>query len=103
MKSAHYFFIAALLLLLLASVDIVWWFWIWSDTRSYEENQQQWISLFPQFLQNGKRITAINILCIGASIVGFWKARQLHKLRIISIVLLVIASVLFLWQVFTLS
>ena len=97
-----YFFIGSLFLLVVM-IDTIWWFQGWSSNRSFEENRALYLARFPEFLQDAILITLINIILLGISIFAFLKTQQANYLRTISVILLTIAGLLFLLNVFSLS
>ena len=84
-------------------IDTIWWLQGWSSSRSFEENKALYLARFPDFLQNAKLITLINIILLGISLFAFFKTQNANYLRTISFILLTISGLLFLLYVFSLS
>lgn len=103
MKFTKLSFFIGLLFTGLVLIDLILWKSTWSDSRSYEENNTLYLSKFPGFLQNGQLITVINLVLLGISGFVFWKAWRVKYCKTISMILLVLVSVMFLWMLFALG
>lgn len=96
------FFFGGLLLLILILADVAWWIANFTETISYEENTQKYLSRFPSFLQNARLTTVIEIGILSIALVGFWKSKQANYLRKVAVLLFALTSVVLFWLLFTL-
>lgn len=97
-----FYFIIGLLLLILVLSDIAWWIINYSDARSFEANRDLYLSRFPEFLQNARLVTGIEIGLLVLSFISLRRLREAPSLRNIARVLSIISVVTIFWLVFTL-
>lgn len=92
----------AVLLLAIVTADIGWWFYITSQYETFAEMVPAYLDIFPPFLQNAFWITVLCIYLLGVSAFIFTYSITVNYLRILSILLAGLSSLLMCWQVFSL-
>lgn len=95
-------FIIATLLLAIFIVDMIWWFRATDNNGSFEVIKQNYLSVFPGFLQNPLLLTGIAILFLVISGIFFVQTRKGNKLKTMSTVGFCLSFTLAFWQLFSL-
>lgn len=95
-------FIIATMLLAIFIADMVWWFRVTESDSAFEILQQNYLSVFPGFLQNTLLLTAIAITILVVSGVFFVQTRRAYKLKTLSIIGFCLSLTLAFWQLFSL-
>jgi hypothetical protein len=91
---------AALLTAVMANIG--WWFYVTTQHETFYEMLTAYLDVFPDWLQNARIITVIDIFFLGVSGFIFMEAAKANYLKILSIVLVGLSALLLLWQVWTL-
>lgn len=94
--------IAATALILLCALDLYWWLKNALTLDSFNETLSAYLSVFPKSLQDGRLLSNLRLLVLMFSITAliYLIAKQ-YKL-FITIVILVPASLMFVWTLFSL-
>lgn len=95
-------FIIATLLLSIFIVNMIWWFRVTDSDSSFEIVKQNYLSVFPGFLQNPLLPTAIAIIILVISGVFFVQTRHGNGLKKVSTVGFCLSFALAFWQLFSL-
>jgi hypothetical protein len=95
-------YIIAILLLTVVITDLIYWFCITSQYNNHYEMVEAYLKIFPEPLQNATIITAICIFLLGISTFIFIQAVKVNYLKVLSIVLAGLSSLLLSWQLFSL-
>ena len=95
-------FIIASVLLTVIMVDMIWWFRATDSDNSFEVIKQNYLSVFPGFLQNPLLLTGIAIVFLVISGIFFVQTRKGNRLKIVSTVGFCLSFTLAFWQLFSL-
>jgi len=95
-------YIIAILLLAVVIADIIYWFYITSQYETFAQMVPAYLKIFPEPLQDATIVTAMCIFLLGISVFIFIEAIKANYLKILSIVLAGLSSLLLSWQLFSL-
>lgn len=102
-STAALLFITASVLLLFPVVNMALWFSIAADEEQpFEAMKAEYLSYFPEFLQNAQLITVLNIAFLATACAFFYKTIVFPKYRLTAIILAVFSILLLMWNAFTL-
>lgn len=102
-SKSTYYFAAAIILLALPAANMALWIVTATDNNdSFEQTLDNYLAYFPEWLQNPKLLTLINILMLALAGGLFYKSMNAPKLRLAGIVLGIISILLLMWNVFSL-
>ncbi|MEE1885267.1 hypothetical protein [Pedobacter flavus] len=101
MLSRNWIFWVASFLLILILYDVVTWILIATKAGSHETSVIEYLQRFPDFLQNPRVITFLELIVLGCSIFLFYKSSKLNY-KVCSKIGFFIASILFGWLTFSL-
>lgn len=101
-STAALLFITASVLLLFPVVNVALWFSIAADEQPFEAMKAEYLSYFPEFLQNAQLITVLNIAFLATACAFFYKTIVFPKYRLTAIILAVFSILLLMWNAFTL-
>lgn len=102
-SKSTYYFAAAIILLALPAANMALWIVTATDNNnSFEQTLDNYLAHFPEWLQNPKLLTLINILMLALAAGFFYKSMTAPKLRLAGIVLGIISILLLMWNVFSL-
>ncbi len=96
-------FIAASILLIFPVANMALWVSIASDeSKPFEESKAEYLSYFPEFLQNAQLLTVINIVMLATACAFFYKTIISPKYRLTAIILAAFSAVLLMWNALSL-
>jgi hypothetical protein len=98
-KPGVFYFITGVCLFALSVLDLAWWISVSSDeSKSLQQMNLDYTSMYPEFLRTGHLLRAGNILILAIAILFFSLARTREQRRWPAIVLIIISAVLIAWQ-----
>lgn len=101
--TATLLFIVASILLLFPVATMLLWFSIAVDeAQPFEAMKAEYLSYFPDFLQNAQLITVLNIAFLAAACAFFYKTIVFPKYRLTAIILAAFSALLLMWNAFSL-
>ena len=92
----------AVLLLLIAIADKYLWISITAEYETFDEMKHAYLQMFPPSIRDAGLITVIEVLLLLCSIFIFIQAVLRDYLKILSIILLSLSGLLFVWNLFSL-
>ncbi len=95
-------FTIAIVLLLIPGALMFLWIKIAINTVGFEAALTEYLSYFPEVIRGGRLITYINVVMLAGSVGSFIYLIIKFYLKIFSIILLVIGSILLFWNLFSL-
>lgn len=103
MQNKIVFFIIALILFIIPVLDMYLWISIsMKPMNTFQQSKAEYLSHYPEILQNALISTLLNILFLAAASILFYKARTGKGLKKLSLVFFYICIILISWQVFSL-
>lgn len=102
-STATLLFIAAFILLIFPVANMALWIAVASDeSKPFETAKAEYLSYFPDFLQNAQLLTVINIALLAAASAFFYKTIIFPKYRLTAIILAAFSALLLMWNAFSL-
>lgn len=102
-KSAILLFCVALLFFITAAANMALWIiTATGNNNSFEQTLANYLAYFPEPLQKPQLLTLGNILLLALAAGLFYKSMKNPKLRIAATILGIIATILLMWNVFSL-
>lgn len=95
------YFLFGLTLFVLVVLDMYWWIKV-SINKPFLQAKREYLQIFPEFLQNGKTITLLNIIFLAVASVLFHKNRNNKKIKLHASILFWVSIVLISWNLFSL-
>lgn len=95
-------FIIAIIILLLIIADLILWFIATGNTNNFEEAKAQYLSHYPNTLQNARLLTVVSIVLLTFTGYIFLNTSKTQSLKSVASVLGFISALLFIWKIFTL-
>lgn len=102
MKTRNLLFAFAIICLFIVLADLFLWFAVTGETNSFEEAKAQYLSYYPDSLQNARLLTVISILLLTAAGFIFLNAAKTNSLKKTASVLGIVSAVLLMWKLFSL-
>jgi Na+/H+ antiporter NhaC len=102
MKKASALFFLAVTFMLIVVADLILWFVITGKTNSFEQARQEYIAYFPDALQSPRLTTVISIVLLIIAGLLFLYTAKTRTFKVAASILGIICALLLFWNVFSL-
>lgn len=95
-------FTISIIITLIIFFNIYWWIKCAIAFDNFEDTLVQYLSVFPEFMANGRLIASIRLLLLGINLSILIYFINKRSYFILSIILLSINALIFIWTLFSL-